>query len=93
MRSTTWSRLVCFDGLGPGEVTSRGAKVVGVSQRRTRLAARFQTSLYLRHDPARLVALLAPPRPSATDLAPVATVAADAATVRAAFEAALAALT
>ena len=82
--------MVCFDGLGPGEVTSRGAKVVGVSQRRTRLAARFQTSLYLRHDPVRLVALLAAPRPLATDLAPVATVAADAATVRAAFEHALA---
>ena len=91
MRSTTWSRLVCFDGLGPGEVTSRGAKVVGVSQRRTRLAARFQTSLYLRYDPDRLVALLARAvRPSAAELATVATVDAAAATVRAAFEAALA---
>ena len=36
-------RLVCFAGLGPGEVTVGGAKVVGVSQRRTRTAARFQT--------------------------------------------------
>src|SRR5690606_10658151 len=27
-----WSELVCFAGLGPGEVTVGGRKVVGVSQ-------------------------------------------------------------
>jgi lipoate-protein ligase A len=37
-----WSALVCFAGLGPGEVTAGGAKVVGISQRRTRHWARFQ---------------------------------------------------
>ena len=31
-----WSAAVCFAGLGPGEVTVGGAKVVGISQRRTR---------------------------------------------------------
>ena len=31
-----WSAAVCFAGLGPGEVTVAGRKVVGISQRRTR---------------------------------------------------------
>lgn len=35
-------RLVCFASLGPGEVSVAGRKVVGISQRRTRTAARFQ---------------------------------------------------
>lgn len=39
---TPASPVVCFAGLGPGEVTVDGAKVVGISQRRTREAARFQ---------------------------------------------------
>lgn len=34
-----FSRLVCFSGLGPGEVSIDGAKVVGISQRRTRAGA------------------------------------------------------
>ena len=37
-----WGRVVCFAGLGPGEVEVGGRKVVGLSQRRTREAARFQ---------------------------------------------------
>ncbi|MEM9131062.1 MAG: hypothetical protein AAGA59_19930 [Actinomycetota bacterium] len=36
-------RLICFASLGPGEVTVGSGKVVGVSQRRTRIAARFQS--------------------------------------------------
>lgn len=36
MRRTAWSDLVCFAGLGPGEVTVAGRKAVGLSQRRTR---------------------------------------------------------
>lgn len=44
--------LVCFAGVGPGEVMFRGAtgreaKVVGISQRRTQEFARFQCTLYL----------------------------------------------
>jgi len=54
-----WGALVCFAGLGPGEVTSGGAKVVGISQRRTRCGARFQCAVPRRWDPARLAALLA----------------------------------
>lgn len=37
-----WGRVICFAGLGPGEVVVGGRKVVGLSQRRTREAARFQ---------------------------------------------------
>lgn len=55
---TPWSRAVCFGGLGPGEVTLAGRKVVGVAQRRTRLGARFQTAALLWWEPATLVGLL-----------------------------------
>lgn len=41
---------LCFASLGPGEVTAAGAKVVGISQRRTRAAARFQTLALVRAD-------------------------------------------
>lgn len=34
-----FGRLACFSGLGPGEVTVAGAKVVGCSQRRDRFGA------------------------------------------------------
>jgi lipoate-protein ligase A len=54
-----WSELVCFAGLGPGEVTLGGAKVVGVSQRRTRQAARFQCAVVHRWDVGALLACLA----------------------------------
>lgn len=45
-------RLLCFAGLGPGEITSNGSKIVGLSQRRSRYAARFQTMLLFREDRA-----------------------------------------
>ena len=71
-----WSELVCFAGLGPGEVTVDGRKVVGIAQRRTRTAARFQCALLLHWDPAPLLdvlALAADERAQArTDLADVA---------------------
>ncbi len=35
-------RIICFAGIGPGEVLVGGRKVVGLSQRRTHDAARFQ---------------------------------------------------
>ena len=50
-----WSSLVCFAGLGPGEVTAEGRKVVGLSQRRTRSEALFQCGVPLRWEPDRLV--------------------------------------
>ncbi|MEO7428911.1 MAG: hypothetical protein ABIY48_05965, partial [Acidimicrobiales bacterium] len=56
-----WSDLVCFAGLGPGELTdAAGRKVLGISQRRTRAGARFQCAALGRWDPSRLVSLLAP---------------------------------
>lgn len=64
LRRTPWSDLVCFSGLGPGEIELEGdplRKVVGISQRRTRSGARFQCAALLRWDPAALVGLLAPP--------------------------------
>jgi len=58
MAPTPWSRLVCFGGMGPGEVAVGGRKVVGIAQRRTRDGARFQTAVLLRWEPERLLALL-----------------------------------
>jgi len=54
------SSVVCFAGLATGEVTVDGAKVVGISQRRTRSGARFQCSVPLRWEIARHAELLAP---------------------------------
>lgn len=74
--TTEWSSLVCFDGVGAGEVLVGGAKLVGISQRRTRHAARLQCCWYSTYDPARLVELLAPDRrPPLGELAAVATLA------------------
>lgn len=42
LERTPSTSLVCFAGLGPGEVVVGGRKVVGISQRRTRAGARFQ---------------------------------------------------
>lgn len=73
MVTTPWSRTICFAGLGPGEVTVAGAKLVGISQRRTRAAARFQCAVHVAWRPDVLVDLLAPPRPTAAECGAVAT--------------------
>ena len=57
--TTTWSRLVCFAGLGSGEVSVEGRKVVGLSQRRNRSGSLFLCAALLRWAPATLVDLLA----------------------------------
>lgn len=72
MVCSPWSRLVCFDGVGPGEVLTADGKLIGISQRRTREAARYQCGVHTTWAPEALVALLAPPAPVAGDLAPVA---------------------
>jgi lipoate-protein ligase A len=75
MRSTAWSSLLCFDGVGAGEVLLDGCKLVGISQRRTRHAARLQCCWYSTYDPFMLVELLAPElRPPLDELSPIATV-------------------
>ena len=59
LRRSPWSRLVCFAGLGPGEVTIGERKVVGMAQRRTRRGALFQCALPVSWDPAPLLDVLA----------------------------------
>ncbi len=68
MVNSDLARLVCFAGIGPGEVLvpgrggGPGAKVVGISQRRTRAFARFQCACVLSWDPAPLLDVLKPLR-------------------------------
>ncbi len=59
LQRTAWSDLVCFGGLGSGEVTVEGRKVVGIAQRRSRAGARFQCAVLHRWRPADLVDVLA----------------------------------
>lgn len=74
MVTTQWSSLLCFDGVGPGEVLLGGSKLVGMSQRRTRTASRLQCCWYRSYNPARLPGLFRPDvRPDLSQLAPVAT--------------------
>lgn len=54
------SPSVCFAGVGPGEVLVGGRKVVGISQRRVRRAARFQCAALLVWDPDPYVEILLP---------------------------------
>ncbi|MGY6500222.1 MAG: lipoyl protein ligase domain-containing protein [Acidimicrobiales bacterium] len=57
---TPFSSTVCFAGIGPGEVLGAdGRKVVGISQRRRRDLARFQTMLHVGREPGAVVDLLA----------------------------------
>jgi lipoate-protein ligase A len=59
---TRWSSLVCFGGVGTGEVvTADGRKVVGISQRRTRDGAWFHSAAVLHWDPAALLEVLVLP--------------------------------
>lgn len=70
LQATPWSRVVCFDGVGPGEVLVDGRKAVGISQRRTRSFARMQCALHLAWRPADIAPLLAEPRPDPVELTP-----------------------
>lgn len=69
--TTQWSAAVCFTGRGAGELLmpESSAKVVGISQRRTRHWARVQTMCHLRWRPELMAALTAAPRPTAAELA------------------------
>ena len=46
MRCSDWSDVVCFAGVGPGEVLIGSEKLVGLSQRRTRRGVRIQALVY-----------------------------------------------
>ncbi|MEY4657105.1 MAG: hypothetical protein RL073_1332 [Actinomycetota bacterium] len=55
LSSDAWGDLLCFAGVGPGEVVQRDdeslSKLVGISQRRTRDYARFQSTIYTKWNP------------------------------------------
>ncbi len=70
MKRTRWSPDVCFAGTGPGEVLRESAKLVGISQRRTRQAARFQSMVHLLWRPD-VVASLVAASPPVAELAPL----------------------
>lgn len=57
------SDLVCFAGIGPGEVLDDGRKLVGLSQRRTRHGIRIQAMIHLaplQHELAGLLSAVLP---------------------------------
>ena len=91
MRRTEWSAQVCFAGTGGGEVMLDDRKVVGISQRRTRVGSRFQCAIYRHWRPEMHVPLFTAPGPETSDLASlVATVPMPFADIRRAFLDALA---
>ena len=59
---TRWSTLVCFGGVGAGEVSVGGRKVVGLAQRRTRHGAWFHGACVVHWDPTVLLEALVPDR-------------------------------
>jgi lipoate-protein ligase A len=70
---SAWADLLCFGGLGPGEVTVGGAKLVGLSQRRTRAGAWFQMAIHRRFEVTDLAELWSVETPALCDLRPVVT--------------------
>jgi len=58
--ATLEGRIVCFAGVGSGEVSVGGAKLVGLSQRRTREGARFQCLVHGHWEPHRWWHLVEP---------------------------------
>jgi len=64
LRRTPESDLVCFAGMGPGEVTVDGCKTIGLSQRRGREGARFQCLVHVGegHPAAEIMSLLREPQ-------------------------------
>jgi lipoate-protein ligase A len=59
MVTSDWSELVCFAGVGPGEVLVGDRKLVGLSQRRTRRWLRIQGLLHLAPAAIDITSLLA----------------------------------
>jgi lipoate-protein ligase A len=58
MQTSRWSRVACFAGLGPGEVTVDGRKLVGISQRRDRRGAWLHSMALVDLEPVGFAALL-----------------------------------
>lgn len=72
MCTSPWSDLVCFAGIGPGEVLDRGHKLVGLSQRRGRWGARVQGAVHRRVDLVATAGLLSVEHPPVGSLPEVA---------------------
>lgn len=64
MVPSAWSGLVCFAGLGPGEVLLGGRKLVGLSQRRTRAGVRIQGLVHVASTTRDLISVVAADRPA-----------------------------
>jgi lipoate-protein ligase A len=70
METSAWSDLVCFAGLGPGEVLLDGRKLVGLSQRRTRGGVRIQGLVHTASTTADLLGVMVGDRPTGTPTEP-----------------------
>jgi lipoate-protein ligase A len=68
MVQSDWSSLVCFAGVGPGEVLVGARKLVGLSQRRTRHGARIQGLVHTRPLVAETIRYIAADRRPAAPL-------------------------
>jgi lipoate-protein ligase A len=68
---TPWCAQVCFGGIGQGEITVAGRKVVGLAQRRIRQGARFHCAAMLQWDPAPLLEAFGLPAEAQRGLAEV----------------------
>lgn len=64
MVGSAWCDLVCFAGVGPGEVLTADGKLVGLSQRRTRHGIRIQGMVHRASLGADAQAVLARPLPT-----------------------------
>lgn len=73
LRTGDWGELVCFAGVGAGEVLLGGRKLVGLSQRRTRTGLRISGAVHHRSLIAATVSVLSPPLPDG-ELPEVATI-------------------
>jgi lipoate-protein ligase A len=64
MVGSAWCDLVCFAGVGPGEVLTPAGKLVGLSQRRTRHGIRIQGMVHRASLGDDALAVLAGPLPT-----------------------------
>ncbi len=87
MVESAWSDLICFAGIGPGEVLLDGCKLVGLSQRRTRHGLRMQGLAHRSPLTAALPGLLGGDLPTANLDEPAALAALTADTIAAALAA------
>jgi len=69
MRTSAWGDLLCFAGVGAGEVLFDGAKLVGISQRRSSAVLRFQCQVH-REDPTDRLMRLIGDRPTGEPMRP-----------------------